>query len=103
MGRRDGGGCRAIPARELNDAGALGEGDVGDAEDGEDAAHGGGLLRLGLSPSVVACCCLLAPPPAPSPVSLPTPKAPRRLGMRRGLSRHGRRNGRFRQERGESN
>lgn len=60
-------GCRAIPARELNDAGALGEGDLSDAEDSEDAAHGG-LLRLGLSPSV-ACCCLLAvaPPPADPP------------------------------------
>lgn len=31
-----------LPAGELDDAGALGEGDVGDAEDGEDAAHGGG-------------------------------------------------------------
>ena len=30
----------ALPAGELDDARALGEGDVADAEDGEDAAHG---------------------------------------------------------------
>ena len=35
----------ALPAGELDDAGALGEGDVADAEDGEDAAHGGGGRR----------------------------------------------------------
>jgi hypothetical protein len=30
----------ALPAGELDDARALGEGDVADAEDGEDTAHG---------------------------------------------------------------
>ena len=33
-------GRGALPAGELDDARALGEGDVADAEDGEDAAHG---------------------------------------------------------------
>jgi hypothetical protein len=34
------GGQGALPAGELDDARALGEGDVADAENGEDAAHG---------------------------------------------------------------
>jgi hypothetical protein len=61
---------RGSPARELDDAGALGEGYVGDAEDGEDAAHGvpaPARARL-------ACRCS-PPPPARQPPCLFRPKA----------------------------